>query len=57
MARLSFDDRVWLNTYKPSDMKDLDSPDPILRHQLARDIRDACINVGFFYGKRRVSLQ
>ncbi|PAV16985.1 Clavaminate synthase [Pyrrhoderma noxium] len=33
------------------DMKDLDSPDPILRHQLARDIRDACINVGFFYVK------
>ena len=32
-------------------MKDADSPDPVSRQQLARDIRDACINVGFFYVK------
>ncbi|KAL5501859.1 hypothetical protein ACEPAH_9120 [Sanghuangporus vaninii] len=33
------------------DMKDADSADPAARQQLARDIRDACINVGFFYVK------
>ena len=32
-------------------MKDVDNPDPVARQQLARDIRDACINVGFFYVK------
>ncbi|KAL5482369.1 hypothetical protein ACEPAI_8963 [Sanghuangporus weigelae] len=33
------------------DMKDADSTDPAARQQLARDIRDACVNVGFFYVK------
>lgn len=32
-------------------MKDADSADSAVRQQLARDIRDACINVGFFYIK------
>ena len=32
-------------------MADADSCDPVARQQLARDIRDACINVGFFYVK------
>ena len=34
-----------------SDMKEADSTDLAARQQLARDIRDACINVGFFYVK------
>lgn len=33
-----------------SDMKDAASPDPSVRRQLASVVRDACINVGFFYG-------
>ena len=32
-------------------MTDADSTDPVARQQLARDIRDACINVGFLYVK------
>ncbi len=32
-------------------MKDAESSDPAARQRLARDIRDACINVGFFYVK------
>lgn len=31
-------------------MKEATNPDPVIRQQLAKDIRDACINVGFFYG-------
>ncbi|KAH8104936.1 2OG-Fe oxygenase [Phellopilus nigrolimitatus] len=33
------------------DMKDATNPDPLVRQQLAKDVRDACINVGFFYVK------
>ncbi|KAI5123086.1 hypothetical protein M0805_001442 [Coniferiporia weirii] len=33
------------------DMKDATSPDTSVRQQLAREVRDACINVGFFYVK------
>ena len=33
-----------------SDMKDSQSTDTGVRQRLAREIRDACINVGFFYG-------
>ncbi|TRM62097.1 hypothetical protein BD626DRAFT_631280 [Schizophyllum amplum] len=31
------------------DLTNATSPDPALRRQLAAEIRDACINVGFFY--------
>ena len=34
-----------------SDLTDAASPDPELRWQVALNIRDACINVGFFYGQ------
>ncbi|CDO72227.1 hypothetical protein BN946_scf184970.g79 [Trametes cinnabarina] len=34
-----------------SDLKDIDSPDPDVRHTLGQAVRDACINVGFFYVK------
>jgi hypothetical protein len=33
------------------DFKDAESPDPAIRRELADQIRDACINVGFFYCK------
>jgi len=32
-----------------SDIRDASSPDPVARRRLADLIRDACINVGFFY--------
>jgi hypothetical protein len=32
------------------DLKDATNPDPEARKALATRIRDACINVGFFYG-------
>lgn len=32
-------------------MKDADSTDAAVRQHLAEEIRDACINVGFFYVK------
>ena len=34
-----------------SDVTDAASPDPSVRLDLAKKIRDACINVGFFYGE------
>ena len=37
-------------------MKDASSKDLAVRQQLAREIRDACINVGFFYGKSAVEI-
>ena len=33
------------------DLANIDSTDPTVRHALANAIRDACINVGFLYGK------
>ncbi|OSC98036.1 Clavaminate synthase-like protein [Trametes coccinea BRFM310] len=33
------------------DLKDIDSPDPVVRRALGEAVRDACINVGFFYVK------
>lgn len=33
-----------------SDMKEASNPDLSVRRQVANAIRDACINVGFFYG-------
>ncbi|KAF8635830.1 hypothetical protein AX15_000029 [Amanita polypyramis BW_CC] len=33
------------------DITHINSPDVGLRHALAKDVRDACINVGFFYVK------
>lgn len=32
-------------------MQNVTSTDPALRRALADEIRDACINVGFFYGE------
>lgn len=34
-----------------SDMTDATSPDLEKRQALASQVRDACLNVGFFYGK------
>ena len=33
-----------------SDVKDARHEDPAIRRRLANEIRDACVNVGFFYG-------
>jgi hypothetical protein len=32
------------------DLKDIDDPRPEVQQALAKRIRDACIEVGFFYG-------
>jgi isopenicillin N synthase-like dioxygenase len=32
-------------------LEHLSSPDPVVKHALAANIRNACVNVGFFYGK------
>jgi len=32
------------------DLKDIDDPRPEVQQALAKRIRDACIDVGFFYG-------
>jgi isopenicillin N synthase-like dioxygenase len=37
-----------------SDLTNMKSSDVNLRQALGKEIRDACINVGFFYGIRQV---
>ena len=32
------------------DLKDISDPNPEVQQALAKQIRDACIDVGFFYG-------
>ena len=38
------------------DLRNVSSTDPALRGALAGEIRDACINVGFFYGTSILSM-
>ncbi|KAL9711268.1 hypothetical protein Ac2012v2_005808 [Leucoagaricus gongylophorus] len=42
---------LWVGTYWIRDFKNAASRDPCVRRELADLIRDACINVGFFYLK------
>lgn len=39
------------------DLRDIDDPNPEVQQDLAKQIRDACIHVGFFYGAHITRLE